>query len=249
MAQIHAMVKAVADLRAQAFEYACFLNRFAAANGASTEREPPPITIEAIRFIEASALDALAADNQTFSTLAEYRREQGETSPEPGLFGPSAASLSWTYRTLHQWLDQLYWRLSLLMTKADMENASQPTYNVSISQSTGPININSHLDGAIQTVNSSTRMPQADRAELVKTLAELRAALGDSPAAQLPDAEIIAEQADAVVSEAARDEARPGFLKIKASGLLEAAKAIQTVLPTAYGIARRLAELVTSSIS
>ena len=79
----------------------------------------------------------------------------------------------------------------------------------------------------------------------MQLLTELREALAAAPATATPDTEIIAEQAEAVVTEASRPEPRKKAIEIKANGLLEAAKAVEGLLPTVFSVARRIAQFVT----
>lgn len=119
-------------------------------------------------------------------------------------------------------------------------------YHISIKDVVGPVNVLSKLEDVRQEVINAPALAAGSKEALAGLLAELKKALGSAPAEHAADAELIAEQAEAVVSEFKRTEPRAAALKIKGSGLVEAASALKTVVPAAIEIARKIAEFVAN---
>lgn len=249
MTPLPIVLKAVTEMRLQAFTYGVFLTRTIAAGGEPKGQEPPAISLKAIASIERMSREVFPAGIKSFQSYAEFKVGYRELSVEPegSLFGPSLKSFKWEYVCLHQWLDDLYWQLYSIATPEIMKDPEQPTYNINIRDVSGLVNINSHIDHAIQTVNRAPKLAAQSKEQLSHLLDELRTALASAPTTAASDTEIIAEQAEAVASEASRPEPRKKSIEIKANGLLEAAKAVEGILPTALSIAQRIAEFVAGT--
>ena len=132
------------------------------------------------------------------------------------------------------------------------EGESGPTvthYNITIKDVVGPVNVLSSLDGVVQTVKNSPSLSSDSKEKLASLLEELKASLADAPATHAEDAAVVSEQAQAIADELSRSSPRAPALKVKASGLVEAAKAMATVVPTAIDIARKIATFVVNPIA
>ncbi|CAD6514103.1 hypothetical protein LMG28727_00839 [Paraburkholderia kirstenboschensis] len=233
---------AIERLQRQAFEYASFMKRYVAAEGKVEEREPPPISLKAIEILEGRTQSVFLTCEVPFRTWAEYKKEYRQIRPEPdgGLFGTTAAGYEWTYCSLHLWLDEMLAR-SYTATATSAERILATNYHLNISNVTGPVNILSHLNHAVQAVQTADGMKEGSKEKIVSLLEELRVALAGAPAAQLSDAELVAEQASDLAEEFSRQKPRQSALNIKASGLVEAANSLKSVVPTAIAIAKQIA--------
>lgn len=240
---------AIERMHKQAFEYASFMKRFVASEGKLEEREPTPITSKAFDILEERIRSVFLACGIPFRTWAEFKKEYRLIRPEPegGLFGTTAAGYEWVYCSMHQWLDEML-ALSYTTTAPQGERVMTTNYHVNISNVTGPVNVLSHLNNAVQTVQTTDAMSQANKDKIVSMLEELRIALVNTPPAQSADAEVVAEQASALAEEFSKSKPRQSALKIKASGLIEAANALKSVVPTAIDIAKRIAAFVANPI-
>jgi hypothetical protein len=251
MPQLPVIIKMVSEMKLQAFNYAAFLTRFIAADGKHQEPEPLAIPKKSLEAVENMAREFLISSNQDFQSYRDFKIDfPGTAGPQPpgALFGgPTPKSLQWEYKCLHQWLDALYWQLYGTATPETMKEPQQPIYNVSIRDVSGIVNVNSHFDNAIQTLNKAPGILPDNKKELLRLMDELRTILASAPSTNAAESEIVAEQAEAIASEAARPTPRKKSLEIKASGLLDAAKALEGILPTAFSVAKRIAEFVTHS--
>lgn len=242
------MLKAVAELRLQANTYGSFLHQSVGKDGKVTAPEPPPIPEKAVTRIEQMAFEVLSAADKSHQRYQDFKIDFRRTAPEPPgqLFGgPTVESLKWSYHALHQWLDDLYWELYSILTPETMKDPHSTTYNINVRDVSGLVNINTVLDKAVQTVNAAPNLLGQNKDRLRDLLTELREALAAAPASAAPHTELVAEQAEAVATEASRPDRRNKAIEIKANGLLEAAKALEGLLPTAFSVAQRIAQFVT----
>jgi hypothetical protein len=122
-------------------------------------------------------------------------------------------------------------------------------YNITIKDVVGPVNVLSSLDHVVQTVRNLTSMSEPKKEQLAALIEELKASLAIAPATHAEDATVVTEQAQAIAEELGKPAPRSSALKIKASGLIEAAKAMASVVPTAIEIARKIAAFVVDPMS
>jgi hypothetical protein len=119
-------------------------------------------------------------------------------------------------------------------------------YNITIKDIVGPVNVLSSLDHVVQTVKNSPAMSSKNKDELSALIEDLKSSLANAPATHAEDAAVVSEQAQLIADELSKPSPRLSSLKIKASGLIEAAKAMATVVPMAIDIAQKIAVFVTN---
>lgn len=123
------------------------------------------------------------------------------------------------------------------------------TNHIKISNVVGPVNVQSSLDGAIQSVRSAPALSPATRDEMATLLRELKDCLATAPPDRKEEAELVREQAEAVADELKKPAPRAGALRVKASGLIEAAKVLREVVPVAIEVAQKIAMFVANPLS
>jgi len=96
----------------------------------------------------------------------------------------------------------------------------------------GNLNIGSYLENVTQTINSSPNLPPEKQQELAALVQELKGALDQVSKTHPEDSARVAETLGLAVKEATKAKPNPGFLKITAEGLKEAANALKDVAPT-----------------
>lgn len=133
------------------------------------------------------------------------------------------------------------------MQKAKSES-NMTTYNITIKDVVGPVNVLSRLEHVVQAVSNSPSLSPQARDSLTVLFKELKDCLESSPAKQSEGAELVSEQAEEMAKELQRPAPRKEALKLKASGLIEAAKALKAVIPTAVEIAQKIADFVTNPL-
>jgi len=121
-------------------------------------------------------------------------------------------------------------------------------YNITIKDIVGPVNVLSSLDGVIQTVKNSPSLSDSGKDQLAALIEELKSSLSNAPTTHAEDATVVSEQAQSIADEFGKPSPRSSALRIKASGLIEAAKAMAAVVPTAVDVAQRIAAFVVNPI-
>ncbi|GJM12212.1 MAG: hypothetical protein DHS20C12_06150 [Pseudohongiella sp.] len=153
------------------------------------------------------------------------------------------------------WLEALYRGLKQSRAFFEAFESSKPkegivtNYNITIKDVVGPVNVLSTLDNVVQSVNNAPSLPSESKETLAALFEELKSVLSSAPADLNEGAELISEQAEVLSAELERPEPRSSALKIKSSGLVEAAKAIEAIVPAAISVAKRIAEFVTNPIA
>lgn len=153
------------------------------------------------------------------------------------------------------WLEAFYRGLNQSRAFFEAFNDGRPkgkkvkNYNITIKDVVGPVNLLGTFDGVVQTVNNAPSLPAESKEALTALFEELKSVLSSAPVEFTDDAEIISEQAEVLSKELERPEPRLSALKIKSSGLIEAAKAIEAIVPAAIAVARRIAEFVTNPMA
>ena len=118
------------------------------------------------------------------------------------------------------------------------------TYNIHIQDAAGPVTLFSRLDNVVQHVQTSKTLSEDEAAKLSALVSELRQALQKTPPEGAADAQVLAEQAEELITEFEKPTRRPTALKIRARGLLEAAQAIQGIVPAAFDVAQKIAAFI-----
>lgn len=131
-----------------------------------------------------------------------------------------------------------------IKSKSEMGASTVTNYNITIKDVVGPVNVLSSLDKVIQKVQNAPSLA-SDKKEIISSLIEeLKLALASAPASEAEAASLVTEQAQSIADELSKDSPRPAALKIKASGLIEAAKALSIVVPKAIEVAGKIAAFV-----
>jgi len=125
---------------------------------------------------------------------------------------------------------------------------SVPTVNnITISHNSGIVNLQSVLTGVTQSISNADSLDSAAK----ETLTALFSAFANHIQAAQPEqpqaAEAAAEQAKDLAAELERANPRPAVLRIKGSGLIEAAKALATVVPVAISTAKQIVEFISAA--
>ena len=116
--------------------------------------------------------------------------------------------------------------------------------HINVHDVVGPVNIKSKLDRVSQVVNAAPKLDDPSKTEFQNLMNELRGAL-ESIAEQKPqDSERVAQAAEMVANEVAKDEPSKSFLAISAEGLKEAAKAVESIAPSVLAVAQKIATFV-----
>ena len=124
-------------------------------------------------------------------------------------------------------------------------NAPQPTV-VSVVNNSGIVNVQSVLRDVQQTISGAPSLSEDMRKQLQAMMERLMMELAKTPATHAEQAEVAAEQAKEIATELQRSKPRDAALKIKGSGLVEAAYALKQVVPAAIGIAKQIAEFIAN---
>jgi hypothetical protein len=114
-------------------------------------------------------------------------------------------------------------------------------YNINVSHTIGPVNVLSQLDHVTQAVENARTVSEGDREKLNALLQELKAALADTPPEHHEEAAAVVEEAEGLVKAISRTKPDKSLINIKGSGLVEAAKALRSVVPMAIQIATQIA--------
>jgi hypothetical protein len=121
-----------------------------------------------------------------------------------------------------------------------------PSNNINIVGNRGIVNINSTLEKVAQSIEGTSSISAEKRQKLLTLFEQLRIILVNTPASHAEDAGVVADQAKEISEELMRPQLRASMLKIKGTGLIEAAKTIAIVLPAAIGVAKQIAEFISN---
>jgi hypothetical protein len=117
--------------------------------------------------------------------------------------------------------------------------------SINIGSITGSnVNIKSNLEHVQQAVGGAALDPSI-KDELNGLIRRLAAALEQTPAEQMTEAEAVSDAAGDLVDKALKEKPNKKSIEISANGLLEAAKGIAAVLPIATDIVKTVTRLVT----
>lgn len=144
----------------------------------------------------------------------------------------------------NSFLGESYQFLSAL----EREGGNVTNNHINISNVVGPVNVQSSLDGAIQSISNAPALSQGVRDDMAGLLVELRNCLACAPAARKEDVELVGEQAEAIAEELKKPAPRSQALRLKASGLIEAAKALREVVPATIDVAQKIAKFVSDPL-
>ncbi|TCO79632.1 hypothetical protein EV699_11816 [Plasticicumulans lactativorans] len=136
-----------------------------------------------------------------------------------------------------------------LQPRKDKGAETVTNYHITIHDVVGPVNVLSSLDGVIQAVRNAPSLSNDGKDRLAALIEELKSSLANAPDAHAEDATVVSEQAQSIADELSKPAPRPSALKIKASGLIEAAKAMEVVVPAALTVAKKIAAFVANPMS
>lgn len=119
--------------------------------------------------------------------------------------------------------------------------------NIHISNiSNSVLNVMSQMDHVSQCIRTAPALSSAKREELARLILDLKSAIGTTPGSHADEAEVVAEQANDLSKELQKLEPRQAKLNVTASGLVEATKALATVVPSAIETAEAIAAFVAN---
>lgn len=148
-----------------------------------------------------------------------------------------------------QTLAQYHLALASLEPFIGKESMSSPANitNITIAHNSGIINLQSILTETTQSISRADSLDPESRERLTALFCEFTKQLETTPPEKSEEAEIAAEQAKDLAVELARPKPRASVLRIKGSGLIEAAKALATVVPIALTTAKHIVEFVSAA--
>ena len=199
----------------------------------------PPLYQEGRRVIQVAVdglngmLDALRQASMEPPNLRQYR-----------MISASDASRGET-------LNQYHLALAALEPFIGKEAMSSPATitNITIASNSGIINLQSILTDVTQSILRADSLDSASKARLNFLFGEFTKQLEAAPTENSEAAEVAAEQAKELAIELARSKPRASVLRIKGSGLIEAAKALATVVPIALATAKQIVEFISAVAS
>ncbi len=121
-------------------------------------------------------------------------------------------------------------------------------FNMSGSFSGAILNIKSTLTNVSQSIGAAPHGDATTKAQLQQLIEQLSAALQQAPAAQISEAEAVAETAKAAVEQATKARPNRTLAQINAEGLQQAAQNLAAELPAVLPIAEQIAALVRKLI-
>ena len=108
----------------------------------------------------------------------------------------------------------------------------------------GIVNIKATLTNAKFKIEGATAIGDSQRSELQDLFKELETAVALTEESNPEDAARVAQTADLVASEVAKAKPDRSFLEITTKGLMEAAKALESVAPSIISVVASIAKLV-----
>ncbi|MCH7720944.1 MAG: hypothetical protein IH988_08135 [Planctomycetes bacterium] len=110
----------------------------------------------------------------------------------------------------------------------------------------GPVNVKSQLERVAQTVRNAPTVPDREKREFAALVDELKQALESIPDTQKEDSQRVAQAAEMVAAEIAKEKPNKSFLAITTEGLKEAAKAVESIAPSVLNVITKIISLVGS---
>lgn len=138
------------------------------------------------------------------------------------------------------------WEFYESLLQPEQEQEPNVVNNINIVNNSGLVNVQGVLENVTQSIQSAPSLSGPKREELVGLFDQLKAELARTPASHSEHAEVLADQAKEISEELKRPQPRESMLKIKGLGLVEAAKALGSVLPTVMAIAEQIAKFVAN---
>ncbi len=115
-------------------------------------------------------------------------------------------------------------------------------------KNTVTVNLQSHLDRAVQNIAAMPGAGQASKDELAGLVGQVREALREIPSGQEETAEKVARRLEAFLKETSEREPDRELVKISAEGLKKAAGTLASVMPSVLAIALQIIQLVSRTI-
>lgn len=122
--------------------------------------------------------------------------------------------------------------------------SSSTVNNITISNNSGIINLNSVLTDVTQSISNAESMDAAAKEKLTALFSALLSQIQTAQPEHPEAAEVAAEQAKDLATELKRLNPRAVVLRIKGNGLIEAAKTLATVVPMAINTAKEIVDFI-----
>jgi phage I-like protein len=117
--------------------------------------------------------------------------------------------------------------------------------NITITNNTGIINLQSTLVAVNQSILNAESLDASAKKQLAELFEKFTRQLEGAPNESAEAAEVAAEQAKELAQELEKPKPRESVLRIRGSGLIEAAKALSTVVPIALQTAKQIVEFIS----
>ena len=127
------------------------------------------------------------------------------------------------------------------------EEGATVVNNITITNNSGIINLQSTLTAVTQSIAGAPSLDSSTKDRLNELFAQFTKQLEAAPAEKAEAAEVAAEQAKELAEELAKPKPRDSVLRIKGTGLIEAAKALATVVPIAVTTAKQIVEFIAAA--
>lgn len=129
----------------------------------------------------------------------------------------------------------------------EVEQTTSTVNNITITHNSGIINLHSMMTDVTQTISHAESLDVGTKEKLTELFSEFEKHILAAQPKQPEAAEAAAEQAKELATELAKPKPRTAVLRIKGSGLVEAAKTLASVVPIAITTAKQIAEFVTAT--
>ncbi len=106
------------------------------------------------------------------------------------------------------------------------------------------VNINSHLDTAVQTIETMPHGDDTQRQDLVKLIEELKGQLAQISKDRVEDAEKLSRRLESLAREANEDEPDREMLEIIGDGLKQVARYLEDILPAVVTITAQIVKRI-----
>jgi hypothetical protein len=119
-----------------------------------------------------------------------------------------------------------------------------PNEHINIHNIGGIVNVKSTISNAVFKIGGATAVDDTQRTELQELFKKLEAVVSASEKTRPEEASRVAQMADAVATEVARTKPDRSFLQITTKGLVEAAKALESVTPSIVSVVAAIVKLL-----
>jgi hypothetical protein len=123
-------------------------------------------------------------------------------------------------------------------------SASMGTQVFNINAPQSIVNIQSTMSNVTQMINAAPAIEQSTKDQLLQLVQELTTELEKAPADAADDVEVLANEAQMVITDATKDKPNRKIIQIRLEGLRTAATDLATVVPSVLPIAIKIADLL-----